>query len=129
MRKLNIAVILVSCLIGISLTGCGVQKQNQSNVSKNNSDSETQRFETETDSYDYKGELENSINSVLTAVEDSERSLKESPERRTKKSEKRLSSLRALCEKYETEMNTCEDYKKLLEDYRRELDEINSRYR
>lgn len=87
MRKSNIAVILVSCLIGISLTGCGVQKQNQSNVSKNNSDAETQRFETETNSYDYKSELEISINSVLTAVEDSERSFQESPEKRTTKGE------------------------------------------
>lgn len=87
------------------------------------------KLEMETDSYDYKSELEISINSVLTAVEDSERFLKENPEKSSKKEEKRLSFLRALCEKYEKQLETCKDHKKLLEDYRRELDEINSRYR
>lgn len=80
-------------------------------------------------SYDYKGELEISINSVLTAVEDSERFLKENPEKSSKKEERRLSSLRTLCERYEKELENSEDYKKLLEDYRIELDEINNKYR
>lgn len=83
----------------------------------------------EADSYNYKGELEISINSVLTAVEDSERFLKENPEKSSKKEEKRLSSLRTLCERYEKELENNGNHKKLLEDYRRELDEINSRYR
>lgn len=48
MRKSNIAVIFVLCLFGISLTGCGAEKRNQSNISKNiNSDSETQKNEEE----------------------------------------------------------------------------------
>lgn len=82
------------------------------------------KLEIETDTYDYKGELENSIQSVRTAVEDSERSLKENPEKSSKKAEKHFSSLRNLCEKYEKKMASCEDYKKLLEDYRRELEKI-----
>lgn len=48
MRKSNIAVIFVLCLLGVSLTGCGAEEQNQSNISKNiNSDSETQKNEEE----------------------------------------------------------------------------------
>lgn len=48
MRKPNIAIIFVLCLFGISLTGCGAEKQNQSNISKNiNGDSETQKNEEE----------------------------------------------------------------------------------
>ncbi|MCM1244959.1 MAG: hypothetical protein NC293_04850 [Roseburia sp.] len=87
------------------------------------------KLEIETNSYDYKGELEISIHSVLTAVEDSERFLKENPEKLSKKGEKRLSALRNLCQKYEKELESCEDYKKLLENYRRELDEIYNNYR
>lgn len=93
---------------------------------------EKMQLEIETDTYAYDEELEASIHSVSAAVADMEIVYKQSPEKLTKMEEKRLDLLKSLCHSYTDQISFCRsnaDYKQLLEQFRKEVDEVNREYK
>ncbi len=89
-------------------------------------------LEMETDTFDYKGALEIAINSSEAAHETGDNLLKENPEKFSDKRKKGISESKKLDKKYRdilknSDNYTNEDYKKLLEDYYKEKEELNQK--
>jgi hypothetical protein len=90
------------------------------------------QLEIETDTYDYNKELETSINSVYTAVEDMKLFYAAEPDKLTKSEEKRINLLKQLCEEYTEKLCSGHkgvDDKELLDQFRQKMDAINLKYR
>lgn len=93
---------------------------------------EKMQLEMETDTYAYDQELETSIHSVSAAVADMEIAYQQSPEKLTKMEKKRRGLLKSLCHSYTDQMRLCRsnaEYKQLLEQFRKEVDEVNREYK
>lgn len=93
---------------------------------------EKMKLEIETGTYAYDEELEVSINSVYTAVEDTELFYSQEPNTMPKSEAKRLQLLKQLCEEYKMKSESCTEsgeYKELLEQFRMQTGTINQKYK
>ncbi len=89
------------------------------------------QLEMETETYDYKMELESAINTGY-AVADVLRYSKMKGDELPKSEKKRLQLLKELCKEYEMKAESCtesQEYKELLEQFRTKADALNSKYR